>query len=336
MKRTNVRKNYKLFIGFIFGLVISGTGVYAVTTISGSEIGYTDSHNLGVDNVQSAIDKIYEKSKNCPDGYNCKKNQTCSGDNCKKCVRATSLHTEICSQTSTSSYCSADGYSNGDTIVYGSTGKSGVLTTGDAFDCDINGDGEYDAEKERFYYVTDMDANTAVLIYYNNVSEGVSSNSTSYAYDASGKNNNGPVTAKEQLPTITQWSNVSLTNPTRSITNESGGTTTSAGNLPVAFSYAGYAARLLTYQEINAGCFDGSTAITSTISSKCKFLIENTKYWSSSLTYGYWLETSYASNSNYAWSVHGDTHDVNFYKANNASGIGVRPAIEVATTDISY
>ena len=39
------------------------------------------------------------------------------------------------------------------------------------------------------------DSNTAVLIYYNNVSGGVASNSTAYAYDSSKSNNNRPVTA---------------------------------------------------------------------------------------------------------------------------------------------
>lgn len=333
MKRTNVRKNYKLFIGFIFGLVISGTGVYAVTTISGSEIGYTDSHNLGVDNVQSAIDKIYEKSKNCPAGYNCKKNQTCSGDNCKKCVRATSLHTEICSQTSTDSYCRADGYSTGSTIAYGSTGTSGKLSTGDAFDCDVNGDGEYDAEKERFYYVTDMNENTAVLIYYNNVWGGVANNQATYAYNTDTSGYLGPATAIKQLPTTTQWSNISLTNTIRNITDESG-----TVRVP-GFSYVGKSSRLLTYQEVNEGCYDGITAITTTkgLSGKCKFLMENTEYSSSSMaTYGIWLETLSASYMNYAWYVYGSEQTINYNFVSNTSHDGVRPAIEVLKSDIAY
>ena len=73
---------------------------------------------------------------------------------------------------------------------------------------------------------------------------------------------------------------MSLTNSTRTITNESGGNTTSAGNLPTAFSYSGYAARLLTYQEVYSGCFDGTVNIDSakSLSTKCKYLMENTKY----------------------------------------------------------
>ena len=63
-----------------------------------------------------------------------------------------------------------------------------TLKSGDAFDCDVNGDKTYDSETERFYYVTDMNDSTAVLIYYNNVEKGKPSNSKLVAYDISGKN----------------------------------------------------------------------------------------------------------------------------------------------------
>ena len=267
------------------------------------------------------------------------------------CKRATILHTEECSQTSTSSYCSGDGYTASGsmgttTITYGNIGSKGTLTSGDAFDCDVNDDGVYDSATERFYYVSDMtngvtqDSNTAVLIYYNNVSGGVASNSTAYAYDSSGKNNNGPVTAIKQLPTTSQWKNVSLANTTRAITNEKGGNTTRAGNLPTTFSYEGYAARLLTYQEVYNGCYDGTTSITSKkgLSSKCKYLMENTTYSSSSFkTFGEWLESpdGFSSGIN-AWRVSAYDRYVNIYNVDAASSHGVRPAIEVAKTDIEY
>ena len=258
------------------------------------------------------------------------------------CKRATTLHTEECTQTDASYYCQADGYALNDTITYGSLGTKGVLTTGDAFDCDVNGDGVYDSTTERFYYVSDMtngvtaDSNTAVLIYYNNVSGGVASNSTAYAYDESGTNNNGPVVAIKQLPTTSQWSNVSLTNTARAITNESGGNTTGVGNLPTAFSYEGYAARLLTSQEVSTGCeFTVGSYTTGELSTKCKFLLENTSY-SLSSSYGSWLENSSSVTTDTAWYV-----DTNFRRVRSAnariSGLnGVRPAIEVAKTDIEY
>ena len=277
--------------------------------------------------------------------------QTVTPTKSKLCKRATTLHTETCSQTSTYAYCSADGYTASGsmkttTITYGNLGTTGVLTSGDAFDCDVNGDGVYDSTTERFYYVSDMtngvtqDSNTAVLIYYNNVSGGVASNSTVYAYDLSGKNNNGPVTAIKQLPTTSQWKNVSLINTTRAITNENGGNTTNAGNLPTTFSYEGYAARLLTAQEVSAGCGFTVGSATSTygeLNTKCKYLMENTKYSSEeTVTYGEWLESPTASSSNFAWLVYAYGRDVGISTVDSTGSYGVRPAIEVLKSNISY
>ena len=331
-------------IGFILGLVVTGTSVYAAFVIAASKVEYTDNASLGATNVQDAIDKlntkatikIKEAEAKCPDGYKCIK---------PLCKRATTLHTEKCSQTSTSSYCSGDGYTLNDTITYGNFGTKGVLTSGDAFDCDVNGDGVYDSETERFYYVSDAtngvtkDNSTAVLIYYNNVSRGVASNSAVYAYDESKSNNNGPVTAIAQLPTIEQWNNVSLKNTTRAITNENGENTTSAGNLPTTFSYLGYAARFLTYQEVYSGCFDGTVNIDSakSLSTKCKYLMENTKYSSSNMkTYGGWLETPYFSTSIYARYLDSHNRTVNISVVENNINLGVRPAIEVLKSNIDY
>ena len=338
-------------IGLIVGGIVFGSiGVYAVVVITSKEITYEDNTSIGATNVQDAIDKlntkattkIKEAEAKCPEGKVCRD---------AVCKRATILHTEICSNTYTSSHCSGDGYtasgSMGTTIItYGNLGTTGVLTTGDAFDCDVNGDGVYDSATERFYYVSDMtngittDTNTAVLIYYNNVSGGVASSSTAYAYDESGSNNNGPVTAIKQLPTTSQWKNVSLTNTTRSITNENGGNTTDAGNLPTAFSYEGYAARLLTAQEVSTGCgfTVGSYYTVGKLSSKCKYLMENTTYYStsSSKTIGGWLESPSAYYSDYAWGVQDSGRTVKSDYVNDAGDYGVRPAIEVLKSNISY
>ena len=93
------------------------------------------------------------------------------------CQRATVLHQEECF----GNYCAGLGYKTDGSmqtkmISYGSLGETGKLSSGDAFDCDVDGDGVYDSATERFYYVTDMDNDTAVLIYYNNVSGGKPSN----------------------------------------------------------------------------------------------------------------------------------------------------------------
>ena len=248
------------------------------------------------------------------------------------CKRATTLHTEICNQANTSDYCSGGGYATGDTVTYGNLGTSGTLTSGDAFDCDVNGDGTFDPTTERFYYVSDKDADSssdyATLIYYNNVSGGVPNNTAIFAYDsARTPRENGPVTAKLQLPTTTQWSNVSLSNTTRTIKDDT-------GTEYISFSYEGYAARLLTAQEVNSACGITVGSRNTGKLDNCKYLMENTVYTNSSLTYGYWLESVHSSTAIYAWRVYSNSRVVSF-EAASYSGCGVRPAIEVLKSKIS-
>ena len=264
-----------------------------------------------------------------------------------KCIRATQLHTEECAQTNYTYYCGEAGYtasgSKGTTtITYGNLETEGTLTSGDAFDCDVNGDGTYDSSTERFYYVSDLSNNSeyAVLIYYNNTTLGVSDNTYTslIAYDSNNTNYSGPVTAITNLPTTTQWNNVSLSNTSRAITTETGTTSTTGGTLPTEFSYSGYAARLLTAQEVNSACNIIVGSYTTGELDGCNYLMENTKYSNSSIgTYGYWLETPYVSSSNNVWSAHAYNRSVRSANyAYDSSGFGVRPVIEVLKTDIDY
>ena len=254
------------------------------------------------------------------------------------CKRATKLHTENCTQTDGTYYCSGAGLT-GKTITYGSLGTKGTLKSGDAFDCDVNGDGTYDENTERFYYVTDMDDSTAVLIYYNNVSNGKPSNSTTYAYDASKENWHGPRTAIEQLPSTSEWRNVSLTSSVRSIIAQDGTNKTTGGTLPDNFSYAGKSARLLTIQEVRK-----ATGISNIPTLKVgeldnfNYLLENTKYSNVSIgNWGYWLENPRSGYSDNAWIVCGDLRNVYYDTAvSRAGGRGVRPAIEVPKSNIEY
>ncbi len=221
--------------------------------------------------------------------------------------------------------------------TFGSIGSKGTLSSGDAFDCDVNGDKTYDSETERFYYVTDMDDSTAVLIYYNNVEKGKPSNSKLVSYDSSGENFHGPRTAIEELPSTSEWRNVSLKNSTRAILNEKGGNTRQGGLLPDSFSYSGKAARLLTTQEINKACgIEAGHWITGELDT-CNYLMENTKYSNASIrNYGYWLENPRSGNSDHAWDVYGSYRYVNDNTVSNAGDYGVRPAIEVLKSNISY
>ena len=90
------------------------------------------------------------------------------------------------------------------------------LKSGDAFDCDVNGDGEYNSNTERFYYVSDyyntstkeFETDTAVLIYYNNVENGIPDNNSMITYDSTSgiggltQNYHGPINAKKALENL--------------------------------------------------------------------------------------------------------------------------------------
>ena len=262
---------------------------------------------------------------------------------CKRATTAT-LHTEKCEQPEDSTYyCSGAGYTSSGkykttTITYGNEKITpNELKSGDAFDCDVNGDGTYDNKTERFYYVTDMDDSTAVLIYYNNVSKGQPSKNATYAYDTSKENWHGPRTAIEQLPSTSEWRNVSLKNSVRAILNENGGNTTKGETLPSNFSYAGYSARLLTVQEINKACgIKAGHWITGELDT-CNYLMENTKYSNADNTaWAWWLENPHSGSSSAACYVIGYDRDVSIHTVSNAGGYGVRPAIEVLKSNMEY
>ena len=276
-----------------------------------------------------------------------------------KCKRVTGvgedkLHTETCSRTS--NYCYAAGYvsgsAKGTTIEYGKIKELGTdLESGDALNCDLNGDNIFDPVTERFYYVSSLydtaekefDDEYAVLIYYTNTLNGSASTSGA-AYETSGlygENWHGPVVAATHLPTVESWTNVSLKSTTRQILNQNDGNTTTGGTLGT-FSYTksdgtAYAARLLTYKEVVTACGNGSTISTGYLNEKCEYLMENTKYSSSSMsTNGQWLETPHSSYTYFVWNAYGYTRTVNHSNASNRAELGVRPAIEVLKTEILH
>ena len=259
------------------------------------------------------------------------------------CQRATRLHTEEC----LGAYCSSMGYKIGGikgatTITYGSLGESGTLSSGNAFDCDVNGDGIYDAETERFYYVTDLqnNSNVAVLIYYANVSEGKPIKDKYYPYDLSGENWHGPRTAIEQLPTTSQWSNVNLVNSERKIINEYGTNSTKDGHtFPDVFSYSKYAARFLTIAEVKKLVdFYIPTWKNGELNDHI-YLVENTNFSKkdNSKFDGYWLETPRNTMSNHSWIIYATARRIHSIEVQRTDVlVGVRPVIEVFKTDILY
>ena len=258
------------------------------------------------------------------------------------CKRATTLHTEKCNISGTSYYCSGAGYS-GKTITYGNLGVKGTLTSGDAFDCDVNGDGEYDSNSERFYYVSNyyntttksFEDDTAVLIYYNNVGAGIPTATATYAYDSSGENWHGPRTAIKELPTTSQWNNVSLKNDVRAIISNKDVNTTPGGTLPSDFSYAGYAARLLTIQEIKVATNNNNILEHGGLDN-FTYLLENTQFSNDSAVYKWCLEAPASGNSSDIWVINGSFRSTDINNSSSSSNYAVRPAIEILKSDISY
>ena len=264
------------------------------------------------------------------------------------CQRAATLHTETCNNT----YCGT----SGSTITYGnSTITPGTLTTGDAFDCDVNQDGEYDSASERFYFISSrwtpgtsiaastFDSNTAVLVYYQN------SGTAGYSSPI-----NGPATARNLLPKTKAnsgtWRNDLLASTTRAIiccVNSTGCNSSSTFSndskiAPSSFSYSGYAARLLTYPEFhNAGC--GSTGSNPM---KCQFLFENTNFTDSSMSTYHrytWLETTFTTSTKtkpskaVSYFIKDTSTPYPVSSTMTATtAFSVRPVIEIPITKIAY
>ncbi|MBE6159844.1 MAG: prepilin-type N-terminal cleavage/methylation domain-containing protein [Lactobacillales bacterium] len=310
----------------------SGRVIKATLVINGYEVKYEDGEAIVGSKVND--DENKEEPKEEP-------NEEEPEEVTYKCKKATELHTEKCKQEDTYWYCKVDGYELNSDITYGNLGKAGSLSSGDAFDCDVNGDKKYDSQTERFYYVTDLDNLTAVLVYSNNTTKGIADNLATnlIAYNENGKNYNGPVTAITNLPTTAQWKNVSLKNSKRQILSEVDGTSAGYGpyiyDLPTEYDYSGYAARFLTTQEIEKACSINLNGPVSTRIDNCKFLLENTKYSTEENgADGYWLETPVSTQYERSWIILANTTvDANRY-ANNKITAGVRPAIEVAKADM--
>ena len=208
---------------------------------------------------------------------------------------------------------------------FGQIHSGTVLSAGDAYDCDVNGDGTFDATDERFYYLTDTSNGEAVFIFSNNIHQGGSGAVAMCKPDAIAYGPNfteGPNTAITELPTTTDWSNVNLYTEPRTITNEANTAVVSS------YLYTGKAARLATLAEIKAATTSSINGTTNELASYT-FLLENTASYGDCRS-NYWLETSKASGG--AYRIDGASANK---KLGNATGSsGVRPVIEVPYSSI--
>ena len=167
------------------------------------------------------------------------------------------------------------------TTTYGSVQTGDTMVSGNAFDCDVNGDGTFDPVTERFYYLTTDEYGNALLIFYNYTSAEnnyvPSCGTSQVSYSNNNKNILGPNLIYQNLPPTTLWTNVSLMNDgERVILNDQGGFITNGGvNRP--FTYTNKAARMITTQEVMAAC--GISTINqnglTNLPTSCRFLFEN-------------------------------------------------------------
>ena len=238
------------------------------------------------------------------------------------CLRATTLHEKECESTGA---CVNAGYEVGDTITYGNLGTLGTLNVGDAFTCDVNGDGTFDEETERFYYVSDyfntstksFDTDVAALIWYTDTyTSWYAESEDDYTY-----NYNGPDDIYDDLPSYNyEWPNVRLKKKTRAILADdladnmnmnkvayqyyndwTGSYSNTTHNLPTSFDYddRSLAARLLTLPEVKSAYGWQYPNTTAYATASLPFMVENTNFASETENYeeyeygpnGYWLET---------------------------------------------
>lgn len=278
-----------------------------------------------------------------------KANEDVQIDEDTKCKRAVQLHEEICE----SGHCTGLGYTEtGDkgtkVVRYGSFGtQGGPLNSGDAFTCDVDGNGVFDEKYERFYYVSDywntktreFEGDTAVLIYYRStyLGQGTTNQATS-SYS-------NPVTSGpsiSNLPKSSLWQNVSLKNTKRNILafREGEEMTITIED----FDYEGYSARLLTIPEAKAGCnvatIQGGEAETD---STCMYMYENSRFVINDMnkteSIGVPLENTYigttSSEDNYRWFIQSRSA-AGFHPTSASTRVSMRPVIEVPKNKISY
>ncbi len=190
------------------------------------------------------------------------------------CRKATSLHTTECPTTAA---CKNAGYtatgSKGTNIVTFGSIPYAELEAGNAFDCDVNSDGIFDEDNERFYYLTTKGDNAVLLSHTNYEGEDGQIIVNNYVYTE----------ALTMLPkkTTNEWKNARVT-----FSNPEDNTDTNV-----------YAARFPTYDEIKQAT--GKSSLTAVGSlDDYPYLMENTMFVGVGRS-GIWLESDTANDSYY-------------------------------------
>ncbi len=168
------------------------------------------------------------------------------------CKVAEELHTQNCESTGSCNSLTNTNISGGffttingvKTINYGYLPNSTSLKPGDAFDCDVNNDGDYDSLNERFYYVGDDGTNARFIFhagYNNGINHGASANYS---------------TALTYLPDASVWTNPGL----------------------VEFSGEGLTT-FISIDDVKDACGITSASVSEASLRPCIFLLENTTFY---------------------------------------------------------
>ena len=237
---------------------------------------------------------------------------------CKKVTSDNNLHTEKCSTNGGCRLGAVNIPINSD-ITYGTEYGLNSPKAGDAYDCDVNYDGVFDAQTqygkytERFYLLREIEhensEDTAALVYY------TSFDTTHGAVDSQHDTNIGSTTygnVKSWLPTSTNPSSDPWDNP----------------NLITHASNNGNISRLLTIQDIEAVC--GSpfqiSQVSYFVSCGKWFFFENSRFQAKALgRAGIWLEM----NDNKYYRIHTESVNIAIPDNGASSENMARPVIEI-------
>ena len=222
------------------------------------------------------------------------------------CKIATVQHREQCLRSSNG--CRKANWGANAWIDYGYLiTDSSSVTAGAAYDCDVDYDGTYDPDTERFYYFGTENGN-AKLIYSKNMSNNAS---VPYAdaiallpnYELDANNSSVPV-----------WDNPYL------VTHTSG-------------DYTGKAARFMTHTEILNGLYSGGNNHITPTDSESTYLFEQSNFTATNRTDGIWLEqqTDGQGNITYVNRIQTMSLVLTHGAVGSTSANASRPTIDVPT-----
>lgn len=204
------------------------------------------------------------------------------------------------------------------------TGEDGTLVVGDAFKCDVNGDGIFDEGHEKFYYISNFynqssnsfDPSVTVLIHSLNSNSGnVVSTNSPVKWNNTLTLDNGPASLKDNFPS-SNWLNVVLKANPRKIMIGYNST-----NSMLSFQYPN-STRLLTVEEFLYGCNPVS---------KCNFLFNTMEAETGN---GIWLENIASKDNKTVYIIDSTTHELSTDTVTSSNML--RTVIDVSKDSIAY